>query len=108
MEDRTDRARGSRGSFRLSNLVQAGMGATEDQQRGAIKVAAHCQHCMQHQLPPPLLMLPQSESDHSNNIRPSRANTRIAGEHTETSPDPTADSPPLNGANMGQMVSIAK
>lgn len=60
--------------------------------------AAWCQHCMQHQLPPPLLMLPQSESDHSNNIRPSRANTRIAGEHTETSPDPTADSPPLGGS----------
>ena len=40
-EDRTDRARGSRGSFRLSNLVQARMGATQHQQRGAIKCSSY-------------------------------------------------------------------
>ena len=65
------------------------------------------------QLPPPplLLMLPYPglPCHHSNNIRPSK----YSAEHTETNPDPakpngSPSSQWLNGANMGQMVSIAK
>ena len=55
-EDRTDRASDSRGSFRLSNLVQAGtMEQQSRNQHGAIKRTSSMQ---QQQLPPPLVMLP--------------------------------------------------
>ena len=55
-EDRTDRASDSRGSFRLSNLVQAGtMEQQSRDQHGAIKRTSSMQ---QQQLPPPLVMLP--------------------------------------------------
>ena len=82
----------------------------------ASNVALTSVQCMQLELPPPLVMLPALVGAESKLPFKQHPSQQILGsEHTETNPDPAEPNahPPLsswwlNGANMGQMVSIAK